>query len=122
VGVPNHVRAWRRDAYERAGGYSSEIHVCDDYEFLIRTFLTTRMVHIRRFGYIQYLACDQSNTQRRRNREIQRLVRLFRERYDGEIHQRFEELDVDDFIWQDGTLDWSIPNPDPMPVANYDYG
>ena len=119
VGVPNHVRAWRRDAYERTGGYGSEIHVADDYELLVRTFLTTRMVHVQRFGYIQYMQRDGGNTQRRRNKEIQRLVRLFHQRYELEIHARFLELGIDDFIWRDGSLDWSVENPDPAPVANH---
>jgi glycosyltransferase involved in cell wall biosynthesis len=119
VGVPNHVRAWRREAYEATGGFGSEIHVADDYEIMIRTFLTTRMVHVQRFGYIQYMERDGSNTQRRRNKEIQRLVRLFHERYEAELHQRFVELGVDDFIWRDGWLDWTLENPVPPPIANY---
>ncbi len=119
VGVPNHVRAWRREAYERLGGYRSEVHVADDYEILIRTFLTTRMVHIQRFGYIQYLQRDGGNTQRKRNKEIQRLVTLFRERYESEIHARFDELGIHDFVRVGGQLDWSVPNPDPTPTANY---
>ena len=40
------------------------MHVADDYEILIRTFLHTRMVHIQRFGYIQYIQRDGGNTQR----------------------------------------------------------
>ena len=119
IGVPNHVRAWTRDAYNKIGGYGSEIHVCDDYEILIRTFLTTRMVHIQRFGYIQYLQHSGGNTQRKRNKEIQRLVRLFHQRYETQIHDRFVELGVDDFIWRDGQLDWAIANPSPSPIANY---
>jgi O-antigen biosynthesis protein len=122
VGTPNHVRAWTRRAYEAAGGHASEIHVVDDYELCIRTFLTTRMIHIQRFGYIQYLGRDASNTHRARNREIQRLVGLFAHRYNNEIHERFVQLGVEDFIWtENGTLDWSVPNPDPAPIANYVY-
>lgn len=121
VGMPNHVRAWRKDAYERAGGYASEVHVADDYELCIRTFLTTRMIHIKKFGYIQYLTRSQENTQRKRNKEIQRLVRLFQGRYDEQIHARFVELGVDDFIWRNGRLDWTIANPSPPPIANYVY-
>jgi hypothetical protein len=113
------VRAWRREAYERIGGYAPEVHVADDYEILVRTFLQTRMVHVQRFGYLQYLQRDGGNTQRRRNKEIQRLVRLFHERYEREIHERFVELGVDDFIWRNGRLDWSKPNPTPAPIANY---
>lgn len=121
VGVPNHVRAWTRDAYQRMGGYSGELHVADDYELLLRTFLTTRIVHIARFGYVQhYHAAPQGNTQRRRNAEIQRLVRYLAAAYNERIHQRFLDLGVDDFIWAgDGRLDWSVPNPEPTPIANY---
>ena len=119
VGVPNHVRAWRADAYHAIGGYAPEVHVADDYEILIRTFLHTRMVHIQRFGYIQYIQRDGGNTQRKRNKEIQRLVRLFQMRYEAEIHQRLVDLDVDDFVWRNGSLDFSNANPSPTPIANY---
>lgn len=119
VGMPNHIRAWRRKAYLDAGGHSGAIHVCDDFELCIRTFLTTRMVHVQRFGYIQYLSPSNENTQRRRNGEIQRLVAYFVQRYEAEIHQRFRELGVDDYIRAGEGCDWSIPNPDPAPIANY---
>jgi O-antigen biosynthesis protein len=118
VGMPNHVRAWRRSAYDAAGGYAPEVHVADDYELCLRTFLTTSMVHVQRFGYIQYLSNSGGNTQRRRNGEIQRLVRLFAQHYETRIHERFVELGIDDFIWRDGVLDWSVPNPAPAPIAN----
>ncbi len=119
VGMPNHIRAWRRAAYQAAGGHASAVHVADDFELCIRTFLTTRMVHVRRFGYIQYLGTSNENTQRLRNKEIQRLVAYFAQRYEDEIHQRFLDLGVDDFIRVDGGLDWAIANPDPAPIANY---
>lgn len=119
VGMPNHVRAWTRAAYQAAGGHNGDIHVADDYELCIRTFLTTEMVHVRRLGYIQYLGGDGRNTQFSRNREIQRLVGLFADRYAGEIHARFEELAVDDDIWTPDGLRWDTPDPDPVPIANH---
>jgi glycosyltransferase involved in cell wall biosynthesis len=121
VSSPNHLRAWRRDAYLAAGGHSAEIHVADDYELLLRTFLSTRLVHIRRLGYIQWhdLAAG-TNTQRRRNAEIQRLVRLFRNHYHRAIHDRFTELGIDDFLWRDGDLAWNDSDPEPAPQANYE--
>ena len=113
VGVPNHARAWRRNAYEAAGGHSSEVHVGDDYELLLRTFLTTRMVHVHTFGYIQYHDGDEGNTQRRRNREIQRAVGLFADRYESRIRQRLDELRSPDFIRVGDSLDWTlVPPPD----------
>lgn len=119
VGMPNHARAWRREAYEAIGGYGSEIHVADDYEICLRTFLATRMIHVQRFGYKQYLSRDGANTQHRRNKEIQHLVRVFEQRYEEEIHARFVALGVDDFLWSNGQLNWSAPNPEQTPFANY---
>jgi len=107
VGMPNHLRAWRRDAYLAAGGYSPDVHVADDFELCIRTFLTTRMVHVQRFGYIQRLDRGTGNTHRARNQEIQRLVAAFARHYDDQIHQRLIELGVDDFIHTDDGLDWT---------------
>jgi glycosyltransferase involved in cell wall biosynthesis len=94
VGVPNHVRAWKADAYWACGGHSPQVHVADDYELLVRTFLTTKMIHIKRLGYIQYVGGGQ-NTQTLRNAEIQRMVRLFANRYWQDIDKRFEELGID---------------------------
>jgi glycosyltransferase involved in cell wall biosynthesis len=112
VGMPNHARAWTREAYYAAGGHNPEVHVADDYELCIRTFLTTRMVHIKRLGYIQHISTSGSNTQRVRNKEIQRLVRYFAYQYDQQIHERFEELEVDDYIWTVAGNDWSLEPSD----------
>ena len=121
VGMPNHIRAWRREAYHAAGGYNPEVHVADDYELCLRTFLTTPMVHIRRFGYIQYLSEAGGNTQTRRNREIQRLVAAFAWRYEDQIHRRFLELGVDDYIHTGSGLDWSRDVPDGVISATISY-
>lgn len=121
VGMPNHARAWRTSAYFAAGGHNPEIHVADDYELCIRTFLTTPMIHIQRFGYIQYLGDGGENTQRTRNKEIQRLVAAFADRYNEQIHQRFEELGVSDFLYTDKGLDWSLDPPEDGYIANLVY-
>lgn len=113
VGVPNHIRAWTKDAYVRAGGYSG-LHVADDYELMVRMFLTTRFVKIPRLCYVQfYNTASIGNTQRTRNKEIQRLVRFVREHYDRRIHERLVELGVDDFVWDEhrGQSDLTRENP-----------
>jgi O-antigen biosynthesis protein len=113
VGVPNHIRAWTRKAYSDAGGYS-RLHVADDYELLVRLFLTTRFVHIPRLGYVQfYNTASIGNTQHSRNKEIQRIVRFVATHYEPHIHARLLELGVDDYIWTPGGLDFSRPNQDP---------
>ena len=113
VGVPNHARAWTRTAYHDAGGYS-RLHVADDYELLVRLFLTTRFVHIPRLGYVQFYNTESiGNTQKSRNKEIQRIVRFVANHYEQRIHARLLELGVDDFIWTPDGRDWDRPNPEP---------
>ena len=118
VAAPNHLRAWRRDLYFQVGGHNREIHVADDFELMIRTFLETRMVQIPRLGYVQYQ--DGGNTQRVRNKDIQRHVRFLRWKYDQRIHERFLALGVDDYIWDQagGFSDFSRPNPTEVAVAS----
>ena len=118
--APNHLRAWRRDIYFQIGGHNREIHVADDFELMVRTFLTTRMVHIPFFGYVQY-SDDKTNTQRVRNKDIQRHVRFLRWKYDERIHERFLALGVDDYIWDEagGFSDFTRPNPATVDVASF---
>lgn len=98
VSAPNHVRAWRRDVYWQIGGHNPGIHVADDYELVLRTFLHARMVHIPRLCYLQYLRSGR-NAQDDRRAEIQRLVRVFREHYEEQIHHRLLDLGLDDPLW-----------------------
>jgi glycosyltransferase involved in cell wall biosynthesis len=122
VSAPNHLRAWRRDAYFAAGGHATDAHVGDDYELCVRTFLATRMVHIRRCGYVQWLSrASDGNTQRVRNREIQRLVRLFGAHHEDAIHARLVALGVGDFLRPHGALRWDLPDPEPTPSASYEF-
>ena len=69
--APNHVRAWSREAYLKAGGYSG-LPVCDDHKLMIDTYLAG--VGMRNVGtplYIQHTHPEQ--TQTTRNAEIQTL-------------------------------------------------
>jgi glycosyltransferase involved in cell wall biosynthesis len=103
VASPNHARCWRRDFYFKIGGHNRKIHVADDYELIIRTFLNTRMVRIPKLCYIQHRGdAKVSNTHKVRSKEIQRLVRSFSDWYDREIHDRFTELGVDDYMYKKG--------------------
>jgi len=121
VSAPNHLRAWRRDAYFKIGGHNRQIHVADDFELMLRTFLETRMVYIPRLAYVQYLdGGGGQNTHRLRNQDIQRHVRFLQQRYDRRIHERFLELGVDDYIWNEekGFSEFSRANPDVLQTAS----
>ena len=62
----------------------------DDYELIIKTFLTTKIAYIPKLGYIQYRNKD-GNTTISRNKEIQRLTRIIKNSYDHLIHKKFVE-------------------------------
>lgn len=104
VAAPNHIRSWRKSTYLEIGGHGDQVHVADDYELMIRTFLHTRMCRVPEMCYVQYRNFGVGNTHRERNQEIQRLVRHFSELYDRRIHERLVELGVDDFVWQEDKL------------------
>lgn len=110
VSSPNHIRAWRRSFYESIGGHNKELHVADDYEILVRTFLKTRMIRVPRLCYLQYIG---DTAQQERNRDIHRLVRSIRVHYDRLIHERLLELGCEDFAWDEKNAcsDYLIPNP-----------
>ena len=112
VGVPNHIRVWKRDNYFKVNGHNPNLHVCDDYELIIKTFLTTKIAYIPKLGYIQYRNKD-GNTTTERNKEIQILTRVIKTAYDKLIHDRFIELNIHDFLYDEKTQisDMDIPNP-----------
>jgi glycosyltransferase involved in cell wall biosynthesis len=90
VGAPNHVRAWRTKLYWDVGGHNPRLHVADDYELIVRTFLRTEMLRIPKLLYIQYHSG--TNTQDKRRAEIQRLVREIASYYEPQIQVRLAEI------------------------------
>jgi glycosyltransferase involved in cell wall biosynthesis len=72
VAMPNHLRAWRAGALRSAGGYDPALPVADDYDLLVRTFLTGRAARVPRPLYLQH--AHPGSLSRARNEEIQRRV------------------------------------------------
>ena len=110
VGVPNHFRCWERHFYFGIGGHNKFMRIADDYELLVRSFLYTRFTHIPVCCYAQRF--DGNNSQYKNEYEesdgqgniadIQRRVRLVSIFYQKEIHNRLEELGLDDSQWVEG--------------------
>lgn len=123
--LPNHFRCWRKEVYDKIGGHNPSVHVCDDLDIMIRTFLETKFIHLNSTEYIQFYEVDGNvNTQYARNREIQRLNHFIPKRYDLDIHNRFLELGVQDYCWneeQQMSFYWySFPGVEVQNV-NYEY-
>jgi glycosyltransferase involved in cell wall biosynthesis len=100
VGIPNHIRAWRRSTYFEVGGHARGLTIADDYELVVRTFLKTAMVHIPKTLYVQFMYNDgvEMNTQDLTRSDIQRRVKTIADYYNDRIADRFLEL---------GKLDWA---------------
>ena len=73
VCCPNHPRIWRRSVLLTSGNYSEFLPVCDDYEILLRTAVSTKMAKISMLGYIQYINEKENNFSFIRNSEINRI-------------------------------------------------
>ncbi len=102
VGVPNHIRAWRRDVYFQIGGHNRDLAIADDYELLVRTFLGTLMMRIPRMCYVQFIYNNTTgrNTHDLSRADIQRRVRTIMYYYNERIAKRFEELGLDDYCYR----------------------
>lgn len=100
VGVPNHIRAWRRKDYFNSGGYNRRLSIADDYELLINTFLTTKMLRIKKNEYLQFIHNSGENTHNLSRADIQRRVRTIADTYNTKIKNRFEELGLRDWAYE----------------------
>jgi glycosyltransferase involved in cell wall biosynthesis len=88
VCCPNHPRIWRREFLLELGNYCENLHICDDYEILLRTAISHaesyaepdvkhkkkyKMAKIHKLGYIQYMNEGENNFSLIRNAEINRI-------------------------------------------------
>ena len=73
VCCPNHPRIWRKSILIETGNYCELLPICDDYEIILRTAVTTKIAKIHKFGYIQYMNDNNNNFSLIRNGEINRI-------------------------------------------------
>jgi O-antigen biosynthesis protein len=99
ISMPNHIRVWERNLYHEIGGHNKNTPVADDLEILIRTFLKTRMIHIKKVLYFQYNS--RNSTVDNNAIDINRRARLIRDYYDKDIHNRIIELGFEDWCWDE---------------------
>jgi glycosyltransferase involved in cell wall biosynthesis len=99
ISMPNHVRVWKKEVYDKIGGHNINTPIADDYELIVRTFLNTEMVHIKKMLYLQYN--DRNSAVDNNAIDINRRARLIRDHYDLQIHNRILELGKTDWNWDD---------------------
>jgi glycosyltransferase involved in cell wall biosynthesis len=77
--APDHVRAWRKEVYQKIGGHDVQLSVCDDQDLLIRTYLVTKFFKVDKILYIYRKTGV--NTVVTRNAEIQSGTRALFKKY-----------------------------------------
>ena len=60
--APNHVRAFRRDLYEKVGGYDETLDILDDQDLMCRLYQVAEFHHVPECLYLQRM--HPRNTQR----------------------------------------------------------
>jgi len=99
ISMPNHIRMWERSVYHKIGGHNKLTPVADDFEIIVRTFLHTRFIHVKKMLYLQYN--NRNSTVDNNALDINRRARLIRDHYDNRIHDRIYELGFEDWYWND---------------------
>ncbi|WP_133913124.1 glycosyltransferase [Streptomyces sp. NBC_00582] len=70
--APNHVRAFRKESYEKAGGYDASRTVLDDQDLMCRLFHLGDFHHINRCLYLQRVHSANTQCDPEINAHIQR--------------------------------------------------
>jgi glycosyltransferase involved in cell wall biosynthesis len=95
--MPNHVRCWKRDVYLKIRGHNKRLPVADDFELIVRTFLETKFIHVKKLLYLQYN--NRNSTVDNNVTDINRRSRLIKDHFDRKIHQRILDLGYEDWFW-----------------------
>jgi glycosyltransferase involved in cell wall biosynthesis len=97
ISMPDHVRMWERKKYLEIGGHNKNTPIADDLELIIRTFLNTKIIHVKQVLYIQYN--NKNTTVDNNSIDINRRARLIRDYYDKQIHEKIIEMGKHDWNW-----------------------
>lgn len=99
ISMPNHIRMWERKLYHKIGGHNKLTPVADDFEMIVKTFLHTKFIHVKKMLYLQYN--NRNSTVDNNSLDINRRARLIRDHYDKRIHERIHELGFEDWYWNE---------------------
>jgi glycosyltransferase involved in cell wall biosynthesis len=61
--APNHIRSWKKDAYDKAGKHNPDLKVADDADLICRLYCETKFVCIRECLYLQRMHTDSTWSQ-----------------------------------------------------------
>lgn len=77
--APNHLRAFRKTAYDQVGGYNKKMRILDDLDLMCRLYAVTKFHHIDKGLYLYRVHGE--NTWLKCNQEIQQNVFRIHDQY-----------------------------------------
>ena len=98
VGMPNHIRVWKTELYDKIGKHNPKLSVSDDYELLVKSYIHGKWCHIRACGYYQYRNED-GNFTFIRNSLIQHNVRHIYNHYKPQLPQPVQNFKIEP-VWK----------------------
>ena len=98
IGMPNHIRAWKTELYDKIGKHNPRLSVSDDYELLVKSYIHGKWCHIRACGYYQYRNQD-GNFTFIRNSLIQHNVKHIYNHYKSQLPQPIENFKIEP-VWK----------------------
>ena len=97
--INKNLKDFRIKFYHSVGGHNKTTPVADDLEIIIRSFLYTKIIHVKKCLYLQYN--NRNSTVDNNATDINRRARLIRDFYDKAIHNRILELGFKDWNWDE---------------------
>jgi O-antigen biosynthesis protein len=85
--APNHVRAFRRTAYEKVGGYNGDLAYLDDQDLMSRLYLIGEFAHVERCLYLQRVHSRNSQVEIKTNAAIQEQTVVYYRQYIEDLAQ-----------------------------------
>jgi len=98
IGMPNHIRVWKTELYDKIGKHNPRLSVSDDYELLVKSYIHGKWCHIRECGYYQYRNHD-GNFTFIRNSLIQHNVKHIYNHYKSLLPKPNEHFKIEP-VWK----------------------
>jgi glycosyltransferase involved in cell wall biosynthesis len=87
---PDHVRSWRKSIYKKIGGHDPNLHVLDDQDLMIKTYLETKFLHVNEPLYVYRIYGK--NTWLERSAEIQKNTLQMRNKWAQKLAERDAQI------------------------------
>jgi hypothetical protein len=79
--APNHVRAFRRSAYDEVGGYNPDLEYLDDQDLMSRLYMAGEFSQVKRCLYLQRVHSASTQREQRINAAIQEQTVVYYRQY-----------------------------------------